>query len=111
MTLEQLGSIGEFVSAMAVLLTLAYLAFQTRQNGELLRQSRDAQTATMASANVQNWNQVLSSIATEPQSSKVVGKLRRGETVAEEELDTMGAILFMDMLNLENLLFQGNYNA
>ena len=32
MTLEQLGNIGEFVAALATLVTLAYLAVQIRQN-------------------------------------------------------------------------------
>jgi len=32
MTLEQLGNIGEFVAAIATLVTLAYLAIQIRQN-------------------------------------------------------------------------------
>ena len=64
----------------------------------------------MASANVQNWQLLMSSIAVGAHSSEVVGKLRRGEAVSEGELDTMGTLLFMDMLNLENLLFQGKYN-
>ena len=37
MTLQDLGSLGEFVAAMATLVTLVYLAFQLRQNTRTLR--------------------------------------------------------------------------
>ena len=36
MTLEQLGSLGEFISAVAVLATLVYLAVQVRQAKKML---------------------------------------------------------------------------
>jgi hypothetical protein len=36
-TISDLGSIGEFVSAIAVLVTLAYLAIQTRHNAVATR--------------------------------------------------------------------------
>lgn len=39
MTIEQLGSIGEFVAAIAVLLSLIYVGFQIRQNTAELRQA------------------------------------------------------------------------
>ena len=37
MTLQDLGSIGEFVAAIATIATLAYLALQIRQNTRTLR--------------------------------------------------------------------------
>lgn len=37
MTIEQLGNIGEFVAAIATVITLIYLAFQLRQNTRALR--------------------------------------------------------------------------
>lgn len=37
MTIQQLGSVGEFVAAIATLVTLAYLAFQIRQNTRVSR--------------------------------------------------------------------------
>ena len=39
MTIQDLGSIGEFVGAVATVATLLYLAFQIRQNSHLLRTS------------------------------------------------------------------------
>ena len=38
MTIEQLGSIGEFVGAIGVIITLIYLAIQIRQNTAMLKQ-------------------------------------------------------------------------
>ncbi len=32
LTIQDLGSLGEFLGSIAVLVTLVYLAFQTRQN-------------------------------------------------------------------------------
>jgi len=36
-TIQELGSVGEFVAAIATLVTLAYLAFQIRQNTRVAR--------------------------------------------------------------------------
>ena len=40
MTLSELGALGEFVGAIAVVLTLGYLAVQIRQNTQAMRESR-----------------------------------------------------------------------
>lgn len=37
MTVEQLGNIGEFVAAIATVITIIYLAFQLRQNTRALK--------------------------------------------------------------------------
>ena len=39
MTIEQLGSLGEFIASIATLVTLIYLAVQIRQNSEVVRTS------------------------------------------------------------------------
>ena len=39
MTLSDLGSLGEFVGSIAVVLSLIYLAFQIRQNTKSIRAS------------------------------------------------------------------------
>ena len=39
MNIQELGSIGEFVAAIATVATLAYLALQIRQNTRALRHS------------------------------------------------------------------------
>ncbi|MGH0030777.1 MAG: hypothetical protein ACQGVC_13360 [Myxococcota bacterium] len=40
MTLTELGALGEFVGAIAVVVTLAYLAIQIRQNTKAMEESR-----------------------------------------------------------------------
>jgi hypothetical protein len=46
MTIEMLGSVGEFVAAIATLITLVYLTIQIRQNSKLMGES--AKRATQA---------------------------------------------------------------
>jgi hypothetical protein len=52
MTISQLGSIGEFVGAIGVVVTLVYLAFQIRQNTTQLE--RNASMAKAAAVNNSN---------------------------------------------------------
>ena len=42
LTIQDLGSLGEFISSVAVLVTLVYLAFQTRQNRMAISAQLDA---------------------------------------------------------------------
>ena len=52
MTLSDLGSIGEFISSIGVIVTLIYLAIQLRQNTEVMRESqRIARVDAMTSKN------------------------------------------------------------
>ena len=48
MTLQDLGSLGEFVAAIATLATLAYLALQIRQNTQHVRASMHQQSYAAA---------------------------------------------------------------
>jgi hypothetical protein len=48
MSLEDLGNIGEFVAAVAVVISLIYLAFQIRQNTRSVRASTHHATAHAA---------------------------------------------------------------
>ena len=47
MTLEDLGNIGEFVGAVAVVVSLLYLAVQIRQNSRLLRSAASQAAASL----------------------------------------------------------------
>jgi hypothetical protein len=59
-TIEQLGSIGEVVGALATVVTLLYLAVQIRQN------TRSIRSASIASY-VQSSNAISNLLATDPQ--------------------------------------------
>ena len=58
MTLQDLGNLGEFVGAIAVVVTLGYLAFQIRQNTVQLRQSSRAIQASVVESNAESGNRV-----------------------------------------------------
>jgi hypothetical protein len=47
MNLETLALIGEFIGGIAVVITIVYLAYQTRQTRFLLEQSNQQQAASM----------------------------------------------------------------
>jgi len=53
MTISELGSIGEFVGAIGVVITLIYLAFQIRQNTTQLKQNISmAKAAAVNNSNI-----------------------------------------------------------
>ena len=68
MTLQDLGSIGEFVAAMATLATLGYLALQIRAN------TRESQAASRSSVS-QSFIDLLTHLSLDAETSKIV---RRG---------------------------------
>ena len=79
MTIRELGSLGEFVSSVAVLITLVYLALQTRQN------TRAVYAATELEM-LREVNSMNRSLASDPVLSKTVGAfLNEPESVSDEE--------------------------
>jgi hypothetical protein len=56
MTLEQLANIGEFISGVAVIASLIYLAIQIRQNTRTVKSSTHL-------ANTKNWNDIFLTFA------------------------------------------------
>jgi hypothetical protein len=82
MTIEQLGNIGEFVAAIATVITLIYLAFQLRQNTRALRATAFQSVVSEMGKNVEPFlnNGDLAEIfvkgASEPESLTAVERLR-----------------------------------
>ena len=76
MSLAELGSLGEFVGSIAVLATLIYLAYQTRQNGRMLAQSKEAQTASVTQANVDTWDGIFRPILESPDVARCTEALK-----------------------------------
>lgn len=64
MTIQQLGSLGEFVAAIATLVTLIYLALQIRRNTAMAR-------ATGTSEHTATLNQLNFSLSENPELCKV----------------------------------------
>ncbi len=52
LTIQDLGALGELLGAVAVLVTLVYLAFQTRQNTMAIGAQLDAATTATTQANL-----------------------------------------------------------
>ena len=77
MTIQELGSVGEFISSIAVLITLIYLAVQVRQ----------ARNATIASTMQTNRVQFQSIMLANRDSviAPVIIKADKGEPLSDEE--------------------------
>lgn len=110
MSILELGALGDFIGSIAVLATLIYLAYQTRQNTKILAQSRDAQTASMVQANMGLWHNLYGRILESPDTARIFRTVRNGEAVADEQRERLEAMLVMWVLCLENLLFQSRLN-
>ena len=106
MTLESLSMLGEFVGGLAVLITIGYLAYQTRQTRRLLEQQTGQQTAAMLRANIDGWNHMWATILDEDDSIGVYHRMRRGEELQGDELERAHIVAFMFFLNLENFILQ-----
>lgn len=110
MSIIELGALGEFIGSVAVLITLIYLAYQTRQNGMFLAQQTKAQTATMVQANMGLWHSLYGKILESPDAARIFKTVKAGEVTPAEDTERLGALLVMWVLNLENLLFQSTLN-
>jgi hypothetical protein len=92
MSLEDLGNIGEFVAAVAVVISLIYLAFQIRQN------TRSVRAATHHSA-MRGASETQNVLAQSNDAARVfrVGSREPGELTEDERLrfDSMLLSVFM----------------
>lgn len=79
MTIQELGSIGEFIAAVATVATLAYLAIQVRQNTRALRSSTFEQISM-------DMSLAADSIAKSPDLAAILAKVGLGERTPEERL-------------------------
>ena len=69
MNWEAVGAVAESLGALGVIVTLAYLAVQVRQNSRLLEKSAEATQVTADNAVVENFNQWREMIVTNPDVS------------------------------------------
>jgi hypothetical protein len=100
-TLEQLGNLGEFVAAIAVVVSIFYLAMQMRQN-----------TASVRAAAYQAWlaaKQELYSYTRDPDFSRIIGPaLADSRNLNEETWVTFGLWCqsWMNIGQAVNLLYE-----
>ncbi len=106
MSLEDLGNLGEFVGAIAVVITLVYLALQIRQNTAHLSQNTRAVQLSALQANVESGNRVRELLILNPEVAELYLKGLQGYS----QLDRPERLRF-GML-VENLLgaLQASYD-
>ena len=83
MNWEAVGAVAEALGAAGVIVTLAYLAIQVRQNSRLLERSAEATRVTADDAVVENFNQWREMIVTNPEVSDLF--IRGMEDIAQLE--------------------------
>jgi hypothetical protein len=99
MSIQDLGSIGEFIGSMLILVTLVYLAIQSKYQQKLLvSQAYQARTDTIIG--------MLESTATNSSVAARTVKLRNGEELTEMELLQHGAGVMAMLRSIENGHFQ-----
>ena len=78
MTIQDLGSIGEFVSALIIIVTLIYIAIQSKQTQNLLRSS-SFQDRTTTAVNL------YSEVATSGDLAKILAKNNSAQPLTDDE--------------------------
>ncbi len=96
MSIQDLGSIGELVGAIAVILTLIYLSVQTRQARIAAEQSAKFSELHHTSNIMNLYTRWREFIVSEPHNSAILAKSKKGLKLSEEE-DIHISIAFDDM--------------
>ena len=99
MTLQDLGNLGEFVGAIAVVISLVYLAAQIRQNTRALHSSSYSQAAE------QLWLANLA-IAQDRDLARIVADDSAGEPLSLEDTARLNSVLNLFFYGCENLFRQ-----
>ena len=99
MTLQDLGNLGEFIGAIAVVISLVYLAGQIRQNTRALHGSSYAQSAE------QLWLFNLA-IAQDADLGRIWAEYTAGKPLTPEDLVRLEASLACMFFGMENLFRQ-----
>ena len=100
MSLDDLGNIGEFVAAVAVVVSLIYLAVQIRQNTRSVR----ASTYQVAVGSISDWTREISLNSHAPPIFSV-GCIDPDQLTGEERLQLYFQLLSL-FRNYENLFYQ-----
>lgn len=106
MNVATLGAIGEFVSGIAVLITLIYLAYQTKISMRMHEQSVNDLESQITSQNADGWVQVFLQTAKDERLSAIYEKLTSAQPLDASETASAGLFLSAYFLRLENIEFQ-----
>jgi len=100
MTLQDLGSLGEFVAAIATVVTLVYLAVQIRQNTRSIR-------ASSFQASTRDTFEIIDHIALDPELNRIYfAGTRDYRSLCQEDRRRFGSYMMSLLGRWENLEFQ-----
>ncbi|MBT3834307.1 MAG: hypothetical protein HOB98_04290 [Gammaproteobacteria bacterium] len=100
MTIDELGSLGEFIGSIIVLLSLVYLALEIRSNTETAR------TSTYQSV-VSEFGALNRSMASTPGLSRLFASaLEDFDSLDSEEKARISQLFFVCFHNFENMYYQ-----
>ena len=109
MSLEDLGNIGEFVAAVAVVVSLVYLAIQIRQNTHQITENvRSLQVAAFQSIQ-QSGHQVRGQVLAE--ATSCLKGLREPESLISEERLKFNMVMMGVVLNLREVFLLRRWEA
>ena len=99
MSIQDLGSLGELIAAVATIATLVYLAIQIRQNTRALRGTFHDSSV----GRIQGWNLA---IASDPALSSIYHRAVQGGELSEEEEDRFRLLLNYALIGTEAVYYQ-----
>ncbi|RLA46317.1 MAG: hypothetical protein DRR06_05375 [Gammaproteobacteria bacterium] len=116
MNIQELGSLGEFVGAIAVMVTLVYLAIQTRLTRKAAEVTQRAAEETAKYAGVQagaavvegysRWRMLMS----KPDIAKIIVKAREDESLTDEEQVIYSAV-FEELIYSASASFESSVES
>ncbi len=93
MSIMELGALGEFVGAIAVVATLGYLALQIRQNTRRMEESTASQEATTYQSLMSQIIELNRGLAADRQLGEIVDKARKGEVLDDVDRRRYGSLI------------------
>lgn len=96
MGIQELGSIGEFIAAIATICTLFYLGYQIRES------SKVAKGSSYHVAVEQTWQAVLT-VVNNPEIRDVTFRVTQGEPISDQELHHLRWLNYAIVYGFENI--------
>jgi hypothetical protein len=106
MTLQDLGSIGELIAAIATVVTLVYLAIQVRDNSRALSRSNEFAQAGSIHQVTQSFNELNWRLAGDGELADIYTRALAGEELAPAEATRFTAFVNTYIATIENLVAQ-----
>ena len=106
MSLEDLGNLGEFVAAVAVVVSLIYLAVQIRQNTQQIKQSISSVKASAYQTSLSSAAGFIVNVAQDPDLADIYRRGLQGESLNETEWIRFRFVMSNLFAHYEHLYYQ-----